>query len=277
MTITPISKPTPSIVMVDPDTATRWLDRNTINRHANPTIVRKYADDMTHGRWAFAGDPIRFSNDRLLDGQHRLLAVVRAQVTLPFVVVRGLDPDVQHYMDKGRKRSLADQLALDGVKNTTIVASAVRLAYLWDMGSLGKSGGGSSVSDAALNEFLTQHPELHPASDVAAQVYRRGLDLQPSVVAVAFWGLTQQGADPQAAIQFFGDLADLRTEGDGDPRKALLRRLQTARKNRERLPQSDALSMVIRTWNAHIAGKDMHRIPALSRNGVVQIPRVRAA
>lgn len=277
MSVTSISKPAASIVYVDPATAARWLDKNKINRKASAAVVRKYADDMRNDRWALTGAPIQFSDERLLDGQHRLMAVVQSGATIPFFVVRNLDVGAQHFMDVGKKRTVSDQLTLDGVKNASVVAAAARLAYLWDTGRVGSAGQGANISDAAIREFLATQPVLHTASDFAVQVYRRGLDIHPSVIATAFWGIVTNGANPQQVAEFFGDLADLRTSGDGDPRKALLRRIQSARKNRERLVQVDTLSMVIRTWNAHVRGKPMFRMPALSRSGVVQVPKARAS
>lgn len=276
-TVTHIDKPTAGIVYVSPEIAARWLDKNTRNRAAATAVVRKYADDMANGRWVLTGAPIQFSGDRLLDGQHRLMAVIQSDVTVPFFVVRNLDSDAQHYMDIGKKRTVSDQLTLDGVKNASIVAAASRLAYLWSKGLAGKAGSGANVSDAAIRSFLNEHPLIHTAADVAQHLYKRGLDVHPSVIATAWWGIVEAGADPATVTEFFGDLADLRTAGEGDPRKALLRRLQTARRNRERLVQVEALSMVIRTWNAHVRGKEMYRMPALSRNGGIQIPSVRAS
>lgn len=277
MSVTPIGKPSHSIVYVTPEIAARWLDKNTRNRKAAAAVVRKYAEDMRAGRWVLTGAPIQFSGDLLLDGQHRLMAVVQSGATIPFFVVRNLEAGAQHYMDIGKKRTISDQLTLDGVKNASIVAAAARLSFLWHNGLVGKAGSGANISDAAIREFLDEQPLIHTAAEVAAQLYRRGLDVHPSVIATAWWGIVSAGADAQQVTGFFGDLADLRTSGDGDPRKALLRRIQTARKNRERLVQVDTLSMVVRTWNAHVRGKDMYRMPALSRNGVIQIPSVRAS
>ena len=51
--------------------------------------------EMQDGKWRLNGKTICFdSTGRLLNGQHRLSAVVRSGVTLTTVVVRGLDPDL---------------------------------------------------------------------------------------------------------------------------------------------------------------------------------------
>ena len=48
---------------------------------------------MQNGEWKLNGKSICFDwNGRLLNGQHRLSAVVRSGVPLTTLVVRGLDP-----------------------------------------------------------------------------------------------------------------------------------------------------------------------------------------
>jgi hypothetical protein len=74
------------------------------------------------------------------------------------------------------------------------------------------------------------------------------------------------------ANEFFMDLANMQFSDTNDPRVALLRRLQTARRNRERIPQVAHLALVIRAWNAVRAGKPLLRMPTISRNGRIDVP-----
>lgn len=124
-------RPTASVVLVDPATATRWLEWNTNNRKIRKQLMAAYARDMAAGDWQLAGDPIRFAADgTLLDGQHRLYALIAAGVTLPMLVVRGLDPASQAVMDIGGKRFPADALRLRGVPGDTKDIAAIARSVL---------------------------------------------------------------------------------------------------------------------------------------------------
>lgn len=92
--------PTVEITDVDPELAERWLARNPNNRNLRRAVVDSYARDMSTGNWVLNGETIKLDvAGRLVDGQHRLSAVVAAEVTVPMIVVRGVDPGVMDTVD----------------------------------------------------------------------------------------------------------------------------------------------------------------------------------
>jgi GntR family transcriptional regulator len=74
--------------------------------------------------------------------------------------------------------------------------------------------------------------------------------------------MTESEHTPQRVQGFFRALADMRSKGPGDPKYALPHRINTARRNRERIESADMLSMPIRAYNADYTGKK----PAGSRS-----------
>ena len=117
-----------SIVDVTPAQAKVWLDEcNTKNRRLNPSHVRRIALQMKNGQWLFNGDTICFdTNGILVDGQHRLEAIVESGVTVKCIIVRNLDPQVIMTKDIEMKtRNLSDLLAMDKVKDASNVAAIV--------------------------------------------------------------------------------------------------------------------------------------------------------
>lgn len=117
---------------VTPDVALRFIEANTRNRPKRPAVVAKYANLMAKGEWRFNGDTIRIDrNGVLLDGQHRLHAIVESGVAQDMIVVSGLDPDVFTTIDVGAKRSAGDALALLGVANANDRAAAAKLYLGW--------------------------------------------------------------------------------------------------------------------------------------------------
>jgi len=96
---------------VDPSDAKSLLERNTNNRKLRETVVDYYANEMINGNWVDNGDPIRIARSgRLLNGQHRLSAVVKAGVSLPFHFLSDLSEESFEQMDNGAKRTLNDNL-----------------------------------------------------------------------------------------------------------------------------------------------------------------------
>lgn len=268
-----MTKPNASIVYVDAPTAQRWLSKNSRNRNLNPSVVRRYAADMSAGRWPLTGEPVKFdAQGNLLDGQHRLAAIVAADVTLPIFVVRGLDESSQAFMDTGRKRTVQDQLSMSGHRNPAILAAAGRLALRWETNRLNTAR--NEASDAEVRQFIRDNPPLIACADLAGSLVGR-LDMPPSVVATAAFGLSKANGDLGRVAGWFADLADMRTSGAGDPKAALLHRFSSARRSRERISAEAALSLVVRAWNAEVQGKSMHRMPVVSRNGGnVNVPAV---
>src|SRR3954467_14111979 len=67
------------LVEVTPDLAAQWLRANTGNRPVREAHVRSLAEEITADRWKVTHQGIAFSlSGRLMDGQHRLRAVIRA-------------------------------------------------------------------------------------------------------------------------------------------------------------------------------------------------------
>ena len=128
--------PTATWELVTPDQARAYLGNAMKNRRISPPSVRKAAAQMRDKRWRdTTSQSIAFGADgRLMDGQHRLAAVVLADRPVTFLVVRGLSDDVQDVLDTGRARNAGDVLRMSGIPSANANAAAVRLLLTYDMG-----------------------------------------------------------------------------------------------------------------------------------------------
>lgn len=117
---------------IGPDVARELLELNTKGqRTISKDAVERYAVDMSTLDWLFNGAAILISNsNELLDGQHRLTAIIESGESQVLLIVRGIDPAAMVTIDAGRKRSYADGLRIRGYANhTTVAAIASRVWY----------------------------------------------------------------------------------------------------------------------------------------------------
>lgn len=104
-----------SEVNISPALAEKWLEKNIVNRSLRDYLVCSYARDMKEGKWLLNGEAIRFNKSGMLvDGQHRLSAIIRAGVTVKILVISEVDDNAAAIYDTGAKRNPADALRMWG-------------------------------------------------------------------------------------------------------------------------------------------------------------------
>ena len=121
---------------INKELATEMLKRNSQNRKLTNNHVTFLARQMKENKWYFDGQPIRFDiQGRLLDGQHRLNAVIESNTSHKFLIIRDLEPDSFQVMDTGRLRSAADTLSTLGIHYASDIASVVKTLKSFEKGS----------------------------------------------------------------------------------------------------------------------------------------------
>ena len=123
-----------SVMDVTPVMAAKWLERNPGNRKVNQSRVRALAKDIKDGHWDCTHQGIAIAADgTLVDGQHRLMAIVMANQTVRMPVA--LNAPKSAHIDSGSARSLSDriQMGAEGLTwvNRNIAASVRILATLY--------------------------------------------------------------------------------------------------------------------------------------------------
>lgn len=113
------------VITITPELADELLRMNSNNRNVREYAVRQYAQMMQEGRWdEKTPATISFYQDgTLADGQHRLMAVKRAGVTLRMLAVFGCGRSP--FIDTGMRRTSKDSLriadaGLDWVNSTHV-------------------------------------------------------------------------------------------------------------------------------------------------------------
>ena len=166
---------------VTPQLASSILaEHNTKNRKVLRSHVAALAKNMEEGTWYFNGDTIRFDNDGvLIDGQHRLMAIVKSGCTIPCLFVVGLEPNVIKCIDIEMKpRNLKNLLEMDFVKNAGIKATTIRRYFSLREGLVALSNSEGSQSVHAVPATMeTQYNFYNDNVDVVTQVTALGAAL----------------------------------------------------------------------------------------------------
>lgn len=266
-----IPSPQFSVEVVGPDLAQVWLDRNTSNRHLRPRRVAALAKDMANGDFLMTGEAIKFAVDgTLLDGQHRLAAVVESGATVTFAVIHGLDSTAQDVMDTGAARSAADQLKLAGHVNPTALAAVARWVTLWDKGLIASGEWNKyAVTHSEIKRAIERDPSLTQSATMGMR-FRKGIDMHPAAVSTSYHLCRR--VDEDAAFEFFSRVADGVAQPPGSPILAMRNRLSEVRRARTHLVLPVYLSLTFRAWNAWRQSRAMAQIPLFRDGAPIPVP-----
>ena len=248
---------------ITPAKAQEYYNTSRGNRPISKVFIRSYADTMKRGGWKLNGVPIIFDNEgHLLDGHHRLLAVIEAGIPVRFDVYRGAPVDAFTTYDTGRHRTVGQILAMQGVKHYNRVGSIVdanEALILY----------GRLVSNNAV------HGEIRRTLADAYSAYckdRKGFDDTASYICslqdkcriiTASWAgglfyfLTHTGGYEEHEVRPFLDcLFTLRSEDV--PAAALLQEAITKSAiGGKKLELETLWVYIVKSWNSYVTGKTL--------------------
>lgn len=146
-------EPRSEVMTVTPEMAAAWLRKNTeSNRPVRDSKVTAYARDMQAGRWQLTHQGLAFNRaGELVDGQHRLHAVVRSGCSVKLLVSTGFDVEFNSPIDVGATRRPSDILS-----QSNQVIATVRCLHVLTNGGTNARGG---ITVGELEETLGRHQE----------------------------------------------------------------------------------------------------------------------
>lgn len=243
-------RPTVKWATITPAEASRLLETQLSNRRLNMRRVNSAAEDIRSGRWVENGETVKISHKgNLMDGQHRLAAIVKAGKEISTLVVSGIPESAMASIDQGRARSSSDVLGLLGVNNAMEAASVAR--SLWEM-----------------EKFCTLGARVYPQRSEIVRIYRKYSDeiqdallmarrlkaghrrLVPgSPAAVAYILISRKSKRGDA---FFQALAD---DDKAAPIQALRRVVRNAINARKNLRAEKLVPLILKAYNAWATGQ----------------------
>lgn len=278
--------PAEAVVMeITPEMAAHWLEtRNTKDadraertkrqRNLSPSVARRYAVLMNAGRWLTTHQGIAFSTTgRLIDGQHRLLAIVLAGVPVTMLVTPNCDPETFAVLDNGFKRQAAHML---DVPHASVVASAARyLAVIQGGDELPPTAVQGAVYASTLAteyvvEIVEEWPELAAWSAAAVSCVRGSYVNAPTHLAViAQAARTQYAEKLEEWVEGVTTGVELAAT---DPRLHLRNRFGRDYRILANT-RGHAYNLIVKCWNTYALERPMSVLKVMDTEGVLTLVR----
>jgi hypothetical protein len=240
-----------TIEQITPAAAAALLGLNQGNRAIRRARVEQSAREMADGRWQTTYEAIAVTTDgRLLNGQHRLLAIVRSGVTVPMAIARDVDPEMYRVIDSGLVRQAADRLGVKGARTKAAIARMYD-AYLRVMGGAGWNVI-RDLSDAQVIDVVEYigTEAITNAAEVSRRIYAATGAPESATGAAYLLIRGLAGAD-----DFWRGLEDGAGLDAHDPRLVLRNHLNRSRLEKGRRRDTHGvLALLLKGWRAYAKG-----------------------
>lgn len=250
---------------ITPVLAEEYLRRNTKNRQLRSNIVGYYASQMKNGQWMLNGEGIIFNEeDVLVDGQHRLAAVIESGVDVDMLVVRNADKDSFTTVDCGISRKISDTFFVKGIPNANVIASIIG-RYIKLCSNQPAMGAVTGRKDASTSSRCDLLQEYISDEDFWQDICRRSLmwckalRIMPQSEAggMAAYLIKKNKHSPEMVFGFFEDL--LKNDIQKSPMLAMFRRrlIASRNSNKKRLVSAYKQQLFTQVWNAYVEGREL--------------------
>lgn len=271
----PTSRATPphaETIFVSPDLAAAWLKTSgEINHRAiKPMQVLTLMSTLKRGEFIENGETIKFDAlGRLNDGVHRLTAIVRSGVGTKLTIIWGLSVGAIHTVDIGTKRTLGDQLQIDGEKYAKDLAATIRIDLGFTDDGDWHQPWGPEVTYSLCRSWLDTYPELR---DIITTMHAgtRRVKLPIGITCALYRRMAI--LDEAGADKFWGGVCDGYGFVDGDPRWALRERWLKMRDSHTSISNRTVIGLTAKAWNAWVDGKSFRDPRFLSFSMAAKVP-----
>lgn len=244
------------VATITPDMAEQYLAKNTHNRNPKNSNLKKVVRALENGEWKLNGEAIKIAVDgTILDGQHRLLAIVSTGIPMTTLIIRGLANESQETMDGGSPRSASDVLKLRGEHNSIVLAAvAKKIATFNAYGLKAATTNHHIVTTAEITSTVDCTPGIRELSMKAKKVASAS-GLTGSLAGLLMYVF--EAIDPDDAEFFFDRLATGEMLGQGNPIYELRRTLAQLNTQIGQKPQTYIAAICIKAWNKYRDGENV--------------------
>jgi hypothetical protein len=136
---------------ITPEIANRYIARNTgLQRKISRRALESYVSELNAGGWQLNGEAIVFGKSGLLlNGQHRLVAIMKSGKPMTTLVVYGIDDSKVYLYDLQLRRSAKNTLQVMDINISPIASAAAKsLVGLFQ-----------PIGDTIVNEYIRKHQD----------------------------------------------------------------------------------------------------------------------
>lgn len=256
-------------VLVTPTLAKDLLLKNNSNRRVSKETVSSYSNDMREKRWKEnTAEFIKIAEDgEILDGQHRLLAIIESDCNIYFHIAYGVSKSVFDVLDTGKIRSSGDVFSIERIENSAIISASIK-SYLAlsknhkaDLNSSSKS---HKLTNTIILEEYKRRPEFwQEVASFSHKSYRNFAHILPASFIGTLYSYFYD-VSPEESRNFINQLCSgesITNSSISVLRQSLLKDKVSQRK----MQPQDRLAIIVKTWNAFRLGKN-YRIMKFDRN-----------
>lgn len=244
-------------VFITPEVARKMLESNTANRPLSKSVVSALAGAMKRGEWKENGDTIRVGEKGvLLDGQHRLSAIVLSGISQKYIVVSDLEPETFKTIDQGRKRSASDMLAIGGAKHYTALANSARLHHKYLVCGNPFNGTPENAPTATqVIQVISETPELAESVNFAArsQWVKKYIGAGRAGFLINLFSSHNEAA----ADAFFSELESGMFSYANSPVLLLRDRLMEGKNGKTRMTPTYSTALIFKAFGSFLMRKEM--------------------
>ena len=243
------------LVNITPEYALQLLGKNGSNRKLSLSHVANLASAMARGEWQLNGESIKIAEcGTLLDGQHRLSAIVKNKSATEIFVVSGLPIESFHTINVGAKaRTASDVLSIAGEKNHHELAAGARTFKAWEMNKSAPKFKASGITVAEIEDVIKRNPDLR----IFASYKKRELKKLLGGGTLCFLSYVFHKVNNEKASSFFDGLANGASLNSGSPVLMLRDRLIANSFSHAKLNRDAVIALSIKAFNAHHLNRDV--------------------
>ena len=168
------TKPKFEVMDITPDMAKKILaHRNKNNRPIRYTHLEKLSDAIEKDEWKVTNQGIAFDHDgNLIDGQHRLAAILQTRKTVKMMVATNMDKGIFDVVDTGSKRSTGDALDILGSEHGRIVSAALKI-YICYQKFPEKAWSGAAIQQPSTSDVIAIYKDRQDEIEALLSVIKK--------------------------------------------------------------------------------------------------------
>lgn len=235
-------------IRITPQKAEEMLATMGPNRSLKQARVSALVADMIDDRWQDNGETIKLAkNGKLIDGQHRLEAIIRSGKALPMLVAHNVPSVAMVTIDTGAIRSFGDHLQIVGTSRTTSGALSGALSFLWTHEKGGVLRSTVKPTHQQLHETLELHPDIRDSVEWVCAKRWRHVGLQPRLGVFLHYVFSRR--DPDLADLFFDALHSGENIKATDPVYRLRERMIRDAMSTSTPWVGTTYALIVKAWN----------------------------